>query len=263
MNNDLKKILKILNNNKFEAYVVGGYVRDYLLGIPSNDYDICTNAKEEDIKKIFNVKESNFGSCKIEYKKQLYEITTYRKDVNYLNHRKPEKIEYVDNLKEDLLRRDFTINTICMDKDGNIIDLLNGEKDLQDRIIRTVGNADAKIEEDALRILRAIRLATILDFSLDQELYDSIKKYGYLVQELSYYRRRKELDIIFTSKNYRHGLKMIKELGLAQYLEIRTDFERTSLVGIWAQINNDKYPFTKAEKKLMNEYLNEHPIKDS
>ena len=140
---------------------------------------------------------------------------------------------------------------------------MNGEKDLQDRIIRTVGNADAKIEEDALRILRAIRLATILDFSLDQELYDSIKKYGYLVQELSYYRRRKELDIIFTSKNYRHGLKMIKELGLAQYLEIRTDFERTSLVGIWAQINNDKYPFTKAEKKLMNEYLNEHPIKDS
>ena len=263
MNNDLKKILKILNNKHFEAYVVGGYVRDFLLGISSNDYDICTNAKAEDIRTLFDVRECNCGSCKIEYRNQLYEITTYRKDINYLNHRKPEKIEYVDNLKEDLLRRDFTINTLCMDKDGNIIDLLNGQKDLQDKIIRTVGNADTKIEEDALRILRAIRLATVLDFSLSKDLYDSIKKYGYLVQELSYYRRRKELDIIFTSKNYRYGLKLIKELGLAQYLEIRTDFVKTSLVGIWAQINNDKYPFTKAEKKLMHEYLQEHPIKNS
>ena len=245
MNNEVKNLLNILNNSGFKAYIVGGYVRDYLLGIDSDDYDICTSAKEEDLKALFNVIDSNCGSCKVEYHQHIFEITTFRKDLNYFNHRKPEQVIFVDNLAQDLERRDFTINTICMDKDGRIIDLLNGRNDLQ-----------KKISEDALRILRAIRFATILNFSLDSELCDSIKKYGYLVKSLSYYRRRQELDKIFTSINIEYGIKLIKELDLAKYLEIRTDFKITSLMGIWAQINNFNYPFTKEEKKVMNDYLN-------
>lgn len=254
MNYDVKDILIILNKNGYEAYIVGGFVRDYLLNINSNDYDICTSAKEENLKKIFNIIECNYGSCKINYNDKIYEITTFRRDINYLNNRKPEKIEYVDTLYEDLQRRDFTINTICMDKDNNIIDLLHGKKEIKNRIIKVVGDTDKKISEDALRILRAVRFATTLNFNLDDDLYIAIKKYGYLVKNLSFYRKRQELDKIFTSSNIDYGIQLLKELGLDKYLEISLDFKKTDLLGIWAQINNMNYPFTKNERKIINEY---------
>lgn len=259
MNNDVKYILTILNNNGYEAYIVGGYVRDYLLNIKSDDYDICTSAKEEDLKKIFNIIECNYGSCKINYNDKIYEITTFRKDINYLNNRKPERIEYVDTLYEDLQRRDFTINTICMDKEGNIIDLLGGRTDIDSKIIKVVGDTDLKIKEDALRILRAVRFATILNFKLDDELYDTIKKYGYLVKNLSFYRKRQELDKIFLSNNIDYGIQLLNELGLDDYLEIKLDFKKTDLLGIWAQINNMNYPFTKCELEIINKYKNTYP----
>lgn len=254
MNNDVKYILTILNNNGFEAYIVGGYVRDYLLKIKSDDYDICTSAKEENLKKIFNIIECNYGSCKINYNDKIYEITTFRKDINYLNNRKPEKIEYVDTLYEDLQRRDFTINTVCMDKEGKTIDLLDGRKDIDNKIIKVVGDTDLKIKEDVLRILRAVRFATTLNFNLDDDLYIAIKKYGYLVKNLSFYRKRQELDKIFTSSNIDYGIQLLKELGLDKYLEISLDFKKTDLLGIWAQINNMNYPFTKNERNIINEY---------
>ena len=140
MNIDVKKILNILNNKGFKTYIVGGYVRDYLLNNKSNDYDICTSARPNDLMNIFDVIDNNHGSVKIKYNNKIYEITTFRKDINYINHRKPEKIEYVNTLKEDLQRRDFTINTICMDEFNNIIDLLDGKKDLQNKIIIVVGD---------------------------------------------------------------------------------------------------------------------------
>lgn len=254
MNNDVKYILTSLNDNGYEAYIVGGYVRDYLLNIKSDDYDICTSAKEDDLKKLFNIVECNYGSCKINYNDKIYEVTTFRKDINYLNNRKPEKIEYVDNLSEDLQRRDFTINTICMDKEGNIIDLLDGKKDIDNKIIKVVGDTDLKIKEDALRILRAVRFATTLNFRLDDDLYKAIKKYGYLVKNLSFYRKRQELDKIFLSDNIDYGIQLLKELGLDEYLEIKLDFKKTDLLGIWAQINNMNYPFTKNEMNIINEY---------
>ena len=254
MNDDLKYILSILNENGYEAYLVGGYVRDYLLNIKSLDFDICTSAKEGDLKELFDVLDSNYGSCKINYNNNIYEITSFRKDLNYLNNRKPEKIEYVDNLYDDLQRRDFTINTICMDKDGNIIDLLGGRKDIDDKIIKVVGNTDLKIKEDSLRILRAIRFATVLNFTLDDELYSAIKKYGYLVKNLSFYRKRQELDKIFLSDNIEYGIKLLKDLKIDKFLEISLDFKKTSLIGIWAQIDNMNYPFTREEMKLINNY---------
>ena len=248
------EILNILNNNGYEAYIVGGFVRDYLLNIKSNDYDICTNALYEDLKDLFDVSDNNYGSFKINYKGTLYEVTTFRKDLNYINNRKPEHIIYVKTLYEDLQRRDFTINTICMDKDKNIIDLLNGRDDLNNKLIKVVGDTDKKISEDALRILRAIRFATTLNFKLDDNLYNSIKKYNYLVKDLSYYRKRQELDKIFQSNNIDYGIKLLKELELDKYLEINLDFKKTDLLGIWAQINNMNYPFTKQELKIIKDY---------
>lgn len=256
MTSDVKKILVTLEKNGFLAYVVGGYVRDLLLNIKSCDYDICTNARDSDLKCLFNVIECKYGSFKIEYNKKIYEITTFRKDVNYIDNRRPEKIIYVDTLYEDLQRRDFTINTICIDKDDNIIDLLNGRVDLNNKIIRVVGNTELKIKEDALRILRAIRFATVLNFKLDDELIKYIKEYGYLIKNLSYYRRRQELDKIFTSKNIKYGINLLKEFELDKYLDINLNFKIVDLMGIWAQINNMNYPFTRTEIKLINNYKN-------
>lgn len=256
MNDEVKEILEILNNNGYEAYIVGGYVRDYLLNIKSNDYDICTNARPNDLINLFNIIDNNYGSVKINYNNNIYEITTYRRDINYINNRKPEKIEFVDTLEEDLHRRDFTINTICMDKDNNIIDLLNGKIEIKNRIIKVVGDTDKKISEDALRILRAVRFATTLNFKLDNELYNTIKKYNYLVKKLSYYRKRQELDKIFTSNNIDYGIKLLKELELDKCLEINLNINKTDLLGIWAQINNMNYPFTKKELKIINNYKN-------
>lgn len=255
MNRLIKKVLKKLNNKGFEAYIIGGYVRDYLLGISSNDYDICTSAKPDDLEKIFKDKiiSNRYGSLKVEINNVIFEITTFRKESNYLNNRVPSNVEFVDDLASDLKRRDFTINTICMDINGNIIDVLNGREDLKNKIIKVVGDIDKKISEDALRILRAIRFATILNFKLDESLCDSIKKYGYLVRKLSYQRKRQELDLILSSLHVQYGLDLIRELKLDIFLDIDlSSVKITSLIGIWAQIDyKDVYPFSRTECEMI------------
>lgn len=255
------KVLKEINDHSYEAYIVGGFVRDYLLGIESNDIDICTNATPKQIREIFEDKclpNEDYGSVVIEIKGIKYEITTYRKEIGYVDNRRPAEIKYIDNLKDDLLRRDFTINTICMDKDGNIVDLLNGKNDLDNKIIRTVGDSDTKLTDDALRILRAVRFATILDFNLDNKLYDSIKKNKGLLVNLSYTRKKSELDKIFISPNFKKGIELLIELGLDKELEI-TKLEKvlntdvSSSIGIWSILDvGDKYPFNKNELEIID-----------
>ena len=167
------KILKKLNDNNYNAYIVGGFVRDHLLGLKSNDIDITTNAKPKEILKLFEDAElssKDYGTVTVTRNGYRFEITTFRKEINYKDHRHPDEIEYIDDLYEDLLRRDFTVNTICMDKDEQIIDLLEGRKDLNKKIIKTVGESDIRFKEDALRILRAIRFSTSLKFSLDKDI---------------------------------------------------------------------------------------------
>lgn len=252
MNSEIKTILDRLENNGYEAYIIGGYVRDKLLGIDTNDVDICTSATPKEIKDIFNINSniSMYGVYKIITDHFNFDITTYRKELKY-NDRKPVEIKYIHNLKEDLLRRDFTINTICMDVNGQIIDLLNGMDDLNNKIIRMVGNNDLKIKEDPLRILRALRLSILLGFSLDKELKKSIKNNLNLLSTLSYTRKREELDRILMSKNVINGLKYLKKLNVLSYLEI--DYHKLiyvdDLYGMYAQLNiSDKYVFNKKEK---------------
>ena len=166
------EVLNILYDAGYLAYIVGGYPRDTLVGIETNDIDICTNALPEDIMRIFNIEDNNdikYGSVKVIYKDYSFDITTFRKDINYKNNRKPSKIIYVSSLEHDLCRRDFTINTICIDKDNNYVDILNGIDDINNKIIRTVGSASIKLKEDALRILRAIRFASMLNFNIEEE----------------------------------------------------------------------------------------------
>ena len=258
MYNATIKVLEKINTNGYEAYVVGGYPRDIYLGRKSSDVDICTNATPKDIKDIFKnviLPTNEYGSVTVIYNKVRFEITTYRKDLKYINNRIPSKVRYTDDLFEDLRRRDFTINTLCMNSNGEIIDVLGIKEDLDSRIIKTVGDAKNKISEDSLRILRAIRFSTILDFELDKDLKKAIKKYGYLLQKLSYYRKKEELDKIFTSKNVCRGVRLLLKYGLDKELEIENlkDVKSANnLIGVWTVLKvEDKYPFTSNEKSLI------------
>ena len=252
------EVIKILENHGYSAYIVGGYVRDYLLGIETMDVDICTNAKPKEIMDIFEtvpVSSIQYGSVSVIYKNHKFDITTFRKEIKYEDNRKPVKIKYIDNVKKDLLRRDFTINTLCMDKDGKVLDFLNVRDDLDKRIIKTVGNPRYRIKEDALRILRAIRFATRLKLTIDDKTKHYLKKYGYLLKKLSYERKKQELNKIFSSSNREIGKRLILELKLDKYLEI-PNLSKTvmvnDIIGIWSQLDVDNiYPFSKIEKGQM------------
>lgn len=254
------KLLQKLTSHSYKAYIVGGFVRDSLLEMESNDIDIATNATPKQIKEIFTdscLPSEDYGSVTVMLKGIRFEITTFRKEITYVNNRKPVEIEYIDELLPDLLRRDFTINALCMDEKGNILDLLEGKKDLEDRVIRTIGDPFLKFEEDSLRILRAIRFATILDFSLDEEVKKAIFSKKHLLRNLSYYRKKEELDKIFTSPYCKKGIALLLEFGMDQELEIPNlssivSSPVTSLIGIWSILNvGDKYPFQKSELDLI------------
>ena len=189
-----KEVLEILNrleNNNFKAYIVGGYVRDYILNRKTNDYDIATNARPDDIIKLFSDKKiilnEKFGNVVL----NNIEITTFRKD-EYNNSRFP-KITYVDTINEDVKRRDFTINALYMNKDYEIIDTINAMEDLTNKIIKTVKDPNISFNEDPLRIIRAIRFAHMLNFEIEKETLIALQKYAYKLKEISKERINKEI----------------------------------------------------------------------
>lgn len=252
------EVIKLIEKKGFKAYIVGGYVRDIYLSLATSDIDIATSATPKDLVKIFkkniNIDEK-YGSTKLNYKNYWFDITTFRRDIKYKDNRKPTEIEYVDTVGEDINRRDFTINTLYMDKDGNIIDIFNAKKDINNKVIKCVGNSDEKIKEDALRILRAIRFATVLNFRIDKELEKSIKKYANNLKDLSFHRKKEELNYIFRSNNYEYGISLIMKYKLDKYLEISNlkKLKQTSdVLGMWAQINyGEEYPFSRLERETI------------
>jgi tRNA nucleotidyltransferase (CCA-adding enzyme) len=254
MNAEIKKILDLIESNGYEAFIVGGYVRDHLLGIASTDIDICTNALPKDLMNIFSYKNptiSKYGIYKIVTDNYNFDITTYRQELNYTN-RRPDEIIYINNLLADIKRRDFTINTICMNSKGEIIDLLDGLNDLKHHLIKAVGDPDIKLKEDPLRILRAYRLSIILNFKIEKNLLKSLNKNLKLIQTLSLNRQRWEIDRILASKYAISGLKILNKakvlnlLGISYHHIIYVD----DLIGMYAQLTlPDNYPLTKQEKE--------------
>lgn len=245
-------VLNKIENVGFEAYLVGGYPRDFYLNKISNDYDICTNATPEDLKNIFSeVIEENYGSLKILYEKEIFEITTFRLEKNYISVRTPV-ISYTNSLEEDLTRRDFIMNTLCMDKNENYIDYMGAKEDIDNKVIRAVGNPIEKMREDPLRILRAMRFATTLNFSIEESLENAIIENVDLVSNLSYYRRKEELDKILSSSNCLIGMNLLKKYGLDLLLECTYSniVYVEDLEAMWAQIDfSSNYPFSKKEKE--------------
>ena len=258
MNKIVYEVLDRIEEANFEAYIVGGYVRDIIMGIPTVDVDICTSALPKDIKQIFNINEESnlYGSINFNRNNYNFDITTFRKEYNY-EKRRPTKVQFIKDLKDDVLRRDFTINSLCMDKNDNLIDYLNGKDDITNKKIRLIGD-NIRLKEDPLRILRAIRFATVYDFEIDDKLNDGIVMYKEYINELSITRIKNEIDKILVSKNFKKGLNLLKKYNILNMLGINVHNNIkyvADLSGMYSQLNieNEKYPFTKEEKNNMKE----------
>lgn len=247
----VKKVLSLIEKNGFEAYVVGGYIRDLILNRVTYDVDICTNALPKDIVSIFkNCDVTKYGNVFFKIKKYDFTVTTYRKEISYEN-RRPKNVIYINNLIEDLKRRDFTINAICINKNDLVIDLLNGYEDLNNHVIRMIGNPSDKLKEDPLRILRAIRFATILGFEIDEKLSICINQNYKLIKNISLNRTKDEIDKILLSENAIKGINLLREYNILEFLNIKINkiVRVNNLLGMWAQIDfSDDIPFTKEDK---------------
>lgn len=203
-------ILKKLESLGYESYIIGGYVRDKLLNIKNSDIDICTSATPDIIKKQFNIinDHSKFGSMVIKENSFLFEITTFRKDI-YTKNRYP-KVIYVSSLIEDLSRRDFTINTLCINKEGKLIDLINAVEDLKRKELCSIGNPTLKLKEDPIRILRAIRFSCQLNFSINRSLSKAIYSCKNNLYKINKNSIKKEYLKILKLNNGKNLLKKYK-----------------------------------------------------
>ncbi len=256
------KLLKEFSNHSYKAYIVGGFVRDYILGIESNDIDITTNATPKEVKELFQdscLPNEDYGSVVVMKKGIRFDITTFRRDIQYIHNRRPVEVQYINDLYPDILRRDFVMNTLCMDEDGKILDYLGGQEDIRNRIIHTVGDAKTKFHEDSLRMLRAIRFATILNFELAPDVVEAIREEKYLIKDLSYFRKKEEIDKIFNCPNRDYGIRLLLDLEVYKELELY-DLSKVlgcnvdSSLAIWSLLNVEgKYPFQKNELDIMNQ----------
>ena len=196
-------VLYILNNRGYEAYIVGGAVRDMIMNRKAVDYDICTNALPEDVRKVFlenkyKVIETGIkhGTVTVVSNNASYEVTTFRTDGEYLDNRHPKNVKFNASLEEDLKRRDFTINALACDANGNIHDFHSGLEDIRLKIIRTVGNPSSRFKEDALRMLRALRFKVTLKFEIEEKTEKAIISNSDLIKKVSIERINSETEKI-------------------------------------------------------------------
>lgn len=233
---EIAKISETLEKADFEAYLVGGCVRDILLGRKSKDWDFTTNAKPEEIIKVFpkTFYENVYGTVGVVNENtkdetlKVVEITPYRLEASYDDFRRPNSVTWSDKLEYDLERRDFTVNSIALRVigqakeagfyKGHLVDPYKGQNDLAKKIIRTVGNPEDRFSEDALRILRAIRISAELGFTVSQETMMAIKKNSYLLKKIAKERIRDELTRIIMSDEPMVGLILSQKLGLLKYI---------------------------------------------
>ena len=204
MPKNVEMIIEKLILNGYEAYAVGGCIRDSIMGIEPKDWDICTSALPEETKSIFKdyrIIETGIkhGTVTILIEKQMYEVTTFRIDGIYQDNRHPESVTFVSAVKEDLARRDLTINALAYNNRSGIIDYFGGLQDLKNKKISCVGNADKRFNEDALRILRAIRFSAVYGFDIKEETDNSIHQNAYLIANISNERINAELNKILLS----------------------------------------------------------------
>ncbi len=213
-------ILKVLQNGGFEAYIVGGAVRDSLLSVSSADYDIATNALPYQVKALFKRTVNTgiaHGTVTVIEDKVGYEVTTYRTESGYKDMRHPDSVSYVSELSEDLKRRDFTVNAMAYNPEKGLVDIFGGREDIKRRIIKCVGVPQQRFKEDALRMLRAIRFAACLDFDIDEDTFKAIKSCCVLIKNVSNERILGELNKILLCDRP-EKIRLLYESGLMKYI---------------------------------------------
>jgi tRNA nucleotidyltransferase (CCA-adding enzyme) len=214
-------VIEMIENAGFEAYFVGGSVRDHLLGRSIADVDIATSALPEELKRIFSKTVDlgiEHGTILVHHGGSHYEVTTFRSEAGYSDFRRPDSVSFIRSLKEDLQRRDFTMNAIAMDKDGHIIDPFAGRDAIDRKIIVTVGNPDERFGEDALRMLRGVRFQSQLSFSIEKETFDSMASHCHLLQNIAVERKLVEFEKLLLGPGRQEAIMLLAKSGISQYL---------------------------------------------
>ncbi len=221
----VREILDKLKTAGYEAYIVGGCVRDLLMGNQPQDWDVTTNAKPEEIQKVFpdSFYENIFGTVGVKTESEdktlkIIEVTTYRIESKYTDKRHPDELNFAEKLEDDLGRRDFTVNALAMDAEGKIADLFDGQADLKSKLIKAVGEPDERFNEDALRMMRAVRFASTLGFEIEPATLEAIKINHGLMRAISKERIRDELIKIINSPNADIGVELLRQTELMSYI---------------------------------------------
>lgn len=227
---NVKIIIDNLNKNNFEAFIVGGCVRDSIIGLTPHDWDICTNAKPDEIKKCFegfNTFDSGIkhGTISIVLDGEVFEVTTYRIDGTYSDNRRPDSVTFTSDISKDLARRDFTINAMAYNEKSGLIDPYGGKNDLRDNIIRCVGNPEFRFNEDALRIIRALRFASVYDFVIENETSESIYKNADLLKNIAVERISVEFNKLLCGNGVEEILNNYRDIIAVFIPEIKPMFD--------------------------------------
>ncbi|WP_283154067.1 CCA tRNA nucleotidyltransferase [Guptibacillus hwajinpoensis] len=219
--NTCMEVLHILTENGFEAYIVGGAVRDALLGIPVADFDIASSAKPEEVMRLFDKVVPtgiDHGTVTVVYKEFSFEVTTFRSEKGYRDFRHPSAVSFLGTIEDDLGRRDFTINSMALSIKGDVIDLYDGLDDLKRRLLRTVGAPAERFQEDALRIVRALRFQSVLDFSLDKETEEALILNAPLLKRVAIERIQIEISKLLYGKAVHSAINQLVQARLHQIL---------------------------------------------
>lgn len=233
-------IIGKIYENDYEAYIVGGCVRDIILGIEPNDYDITTSATPKTIKKIFEEYKCietgiEHGTISVVIDGDIYEITTYRIEGKYKDHRRPESVDFTSKLSEDLKRRDFTINAMAYNEKEGLIDLFGGTTDIKNKIIKTVGNPYNRFSEDALRMIRAIRFSSKLDFEIEEDTLLAIYDNANIIKNISLERITDEFNKIILSDKPENIIYLFRT-KLLNYLNISDEDDENKIIKLCKEI---------------------------
>lgn len=218
---DVEKVVDRLLDAGHDAYVVGGSVRDALRGVDPHDWDVTTDARPEQIQKVFkrSLYNNRFGTVVVRSGEHEVEVTTYRTEAEYTDHRRPDAVAFTASLEEDLARRDFTMNAMAWrpprdGRRGELVDPFGGRRDIEARLLRAVGNADERFKEDALRMLRAVRFATLLDLHVEPDTAEAIRRNAALTASVSGERVQQELTKMLAAERPSAALRLLSDLGV-------------------------------------------------
>ncbi len=221
LSENIKYVLSKLSDNGFEGFVVGGAVRDFLMNKEPKDLDVTTSAKPEDVKNIFPKTFDTgieHGTVTVVVNKENIEVTTYRIDGEYINNRKPNEVFFTSSLYEDLVRRDFTINAIAYNEEKGFVDNFNGQEDIENKILRAVGEKEQRFIEDSLRIYRGIRFTAQLGFTIEDETLKAMENQKHLTKNLSVERVREEF-LKSLKGNFPKNLSFYKKLDILKFYD--------------------------------------------